>query len=164
MNKRLRQSLGCLCALIGYYLVHEGAHFLYAWSIGAFRELRFLGLGIQVDVYPDRMTDVQMGWFCLMGVAATALAGCILAALAPKIGRHPSNFFKVCMYYLTLAFLFVDPLYLSVLCGFVGGGDMNGIGYLLPQPIARSLFGAMLFFNTALFLKYILPTYQKAFS
>lgn len=31
----------------------------------------------------------------------------------------------------------LDPLYLSVLCGFFGGGDMNGIALLCPEWAAR---------------------------
>lgn len=37
------------------------------------------------------------------------------------------------LYYITIALLLLDPLYLSVLCGLFGGGDMNGIALLLPE-------------------------------
>ena len=30
MSKRIRQYAGILAALVAYYLVHEGAHLLYA--------------------------------------------------------------------------------------------------------------------------------------
>ena len=33
--------------------------------------------------------------------------------------------------------LLLDLLYLSVLCGFFGGGDMNGIALLCPEWAAR---------------------------
>lgn len=36
MNKRIRQYVGLLSAVLAYYLVHEGAHFVYAMSIGVF--------------------------------------------------------------------------------------------------------------------------------
>ena len=32
MSKRARQYIGILAAVIAYYLVHEGAHLLYALS------------------------------------------------------------------------------------------------------------------------------------
>ena len=41
---------------------------------------------------------------------------------------------------LVIAFLLLDPLYLSVLCSFFGGGDMNGIALLFPEWAARCLF------------------------
>ena len=34
MSKRTRQYIGILAALAAYYLVHEGAHFLYALLTG----------------------------------------------------------------------------------------------------------------------------------
>lgn len=37
MSKRARQYIGILAAVIAYYLVHEGAHLLYALFTGAFR-------------------------------------------------------------------------------------------------------------------------------
>ena len=46
MNKRVRQYVGLLSAVIAYYLIHEGAHFLYALSIGAFKQINFMGLGM----------------------------------------------------------------------------------------------------------------------
>lgn len=67
------------------------------------------------------------------------------------------------MYHITIAMLLLDPLYLSVLCGFFGGGDMNGIKLLLPELYARMGFGVLLILNAVLFWKLILPTYTHAF-
>ena len=71
MSKRARQYIGILAAVIAYYLVHEGAHLLYALFTGVFRQVNFMGLGVQVDVFRERMTDTQLGIFCLAGAAAT---------------------------------------------------------------------------------------------
>ncbi len=59
--------------------------------------------------------------------------------------------------------LFLDPVYLSVLCGFFGGGDMNGIKLLFPELYARIGFGVLLILNAVLFWKQILPVYTHAF-
>jgi len=149
--------------VIAYYLVHEGAHLLYALQIGVFKRVHLLGLGVQLDVYQDKMTQLQMGIFCLVGSIATAVAACILFALAGRIGKSSSRLLKACMYYITLAMLFIDPLYLSVLCGFFGGGDMNGISLLVPELAARIIYGILLVFHTVIFLKCILPEYRSAF-
>ena len=45
MNKKIRQYLGLLSAVLVYYLVHEGAHLVYALSIGVFRQINFMGGG-----------------------------------------------------------------------------------------------------------------------
>ena len=125
MNKRMRQYLGLFSAIIAYYIIHEGAHLLYALSIGAFKQINFIGLGIQIDVYRDKMTDTQLGIFCILGSVATAITAYLLIVLIPKIGKKQSKVLKACMYYITIALLILDPIYLSLLCGFVGGGDMN---------------------------------------
>ena len=33
-----------------YFAVHEGAHLLYALSIGAFRQINFMGIGMQIGM------------------------------------------------------------------------------------------------------------------
>ena len=163
MNKQLRQYIALACAAAAYYIIHEGAHLLYALACGTFRQINFMGLGIQIDVFADQMTAGQMGVFCLAGPAATLVAAYALTAAADTICRHPSAVFKACMYYVTLALLFLDPLYLSLLCGFVGGGDMNGISLLFPEAIARILFGGVAFLNALLFFRRTLPKYKTAF-
>lgn len=156
--------MGLLAAVAAYYLIHEGAHLVYALGTGAFRQINFLGLGVQVDVYAERMTDAQLGLFCLVGALATLCAGQLLAAMAKRICRAKSKLLRAVLYYTTIALLLLDSLYLSVLCGFFGGGDMNGIARLLPEWIARCLFGALLLGNGLLFWKRVLPVYRRSFA
>ena len=163
MNKRYRQYAGLLSAIMAYYLIHEGAHLITALCMGVFKNIRFMGLGVQIDVYAERMTDGQLGIFCLAGALAALAAGYVLTGLAGKIGRSRSRVFKACMYYITLALLMIDPVYLSLLCGFFGGGDMNGIKLLISEPFARLIFGAVLAVNAVVFFKRILPVYKRAF-
>lgn len=151
--KRKRQYLGILFAMAAYYVIHEGAHFLYALYLGTFQRIRFLGLGIQVAVYAERMSDLQLGIFCLAGPAATLLSGYVLAACSKKLRRMESRLGKACAYYGGIALMLADPLYLSVLYGFFGGGDMNGIRLLMPEAAARLLFGGLFAVNGWLFLK-----------
>lgn len=164
MSKQLRQYLGLLSAVLVYYFVHEGAHLIYALSIGVFRQINFMGVGVQVDVYAQQMSDRQMGIFCLVGAVATILAAYVLTLVAPQICKSSSKIFKACMYYITLIMLLLDPLYLSVLCGFFGGGDMNGIALLLPEVAARLFFGVLLLIHGLVFWKVILPKYKMTFS
>ena len=164
MSKRMRQYIGILAALVAYYLVHEGAHLLYALLTGVFRQIRLMGLGVQIDVCAERMTDTQLGIFCLVGALATFCVGYLLAALARSICHAKSKLLRAVFYYITIAFLLLDPLYLSVLCGFFGGGDMNGIALLCPEWAARCLFGALFLVNGLVFWKRVLPAYQQSFS
>ena len=164
MSKRMRQYLGILAALVSYYAVHEGAHLAYACTIGVFEKIRFLGLGIQIVTDTQCMTNTQLGVFCAVGAIATLIVAYALTLTAPAICKVESEVFKACMYYITMAMLLVDPLYLSVLCGLFGGGDMNGIALLVPEWAASAFFGALLAINGILFWKVVLPKYRSAFA
>ena len=164
MSKRMRQYLGILAALVSYYAVHEGAHLAYACAIGVFEKIRFLGLGIQIVTDTQCMTNTQLGIFCAFGAIATLIAAYGLTLATPAICKVESKVFKACMYYITMAMLLVDPLYLSVLCGFFGGGDMNGIALLVPEWAARAFSGVLLVINGILFWKVVLPKYRSAFA
>lgn len=164
MSKRTRQYLGLLCAVCIYYLIHEGAHLLYAVCTHVFKEIHFMGLGMQIDIYAERLTDAQLGIFCLVGAAASQIAAYCMILSAKQICRCPSKLFKACCYYTTIALLLLDPVYLSLLCGFFGGGDMNGIALLIPEIPARISFGALLIVNAAVFWKYVLPRYTESFA
>ena len=50
MSKRTRQYIGLISAIIAYYVIHEGAHLVYALCTGVFKQIKFMGLGIQIDV------------------------------------------------------------------------------------------------------------------
>ena len=164
MAKRIRQYVGLLSAVLAYYILHEGAHLLYALAIGAFRRIRFMGLGVQIDVYAERMNSTQLGLFCAVGAIATMAAAYALTGSATRICRVPSKMFKACMYYITMAMLLIDPLYLSALCSLFGGGDMNGIALLCPEWAVRCLSGALLIANALVFWRRILPVYRQSFS
>ena len=162
--KRARQYIGILAAAAAYYLVHEGAHLLCAVLLGVFKQIRFMGIGMQIDVYSEQMTAGQLALFCIAGVAATLFTGIVMATLAVKMSHKKSKLFRAVMYYITIALLLLDPLYLSILCGFFGGGDMNGISLFCPEWIARSVFAVLLIINGLIFWKRVLPVYKESFS
>ena len=137
---------------------------LCAVLLGAFKHIRFMGIGMQIDVYAERMTDGQMALFCVAGASATLFAGIMLATLAGKISRIKSKLLRAVMYYITIAFLLLDPLYLSILCGFFGGGDMNGIRLIFPEWAVRIAFAGLLIINGWIFWKRVLPVYKESFS
>ena len=164
MSKRTRQYIGLLSAVLAYYIIHEGAHLIYALITGAFKQINVMGMGVQIDIYAERITDIQLGIFCLVGSVVTFVTAYTLVLFTNKIGKNSSKIFKACMYYITIAMLLIDPVYLSVLCGFFGGGDMNGISLLFPEIAVRIVYGIILAINVAVFAKIVLPKYQLAFS
>lgn len=164
VSKRIRQYMGLFAAILFYYLIHEGAHFLMALIYGSFRKIRFLGLGVQVDVYAENMTDFQMGMFCLAGAVAAITAGWVLVLLCRRICAAKAKVFKTLMWYTSICLLLLDPLYLSILYPFFGGGDMNGIRLILPETPTRVVFAALGILGGITIWKYLLPAYTKAFS
>lgn len=163
MNKRIRQYIGIVAAIAAYYIVHEGAHLLTALAYGAFKQVKIMGLGMQIDVFADRMTDAQLGIFCLAGAISTFVFGWLLIILVKKICNAKSKVFKAVMWYVSLAMLLLDPIYLSVLCGFFGGGDMNGIRLIFPETTARIAFAVIGILHGIVIWKYLLPEYTKGF-
>ena len=149
--------------IIFYFLIHEGAHLIYALLTGTFKNINFMGLGIQIDIFRENMSNTQLGIFCLLGSIATLMSAYVLILFIDKICKINSRVFKACMYYITIAMLLIDPLYLSVLCGFFGGGDMNGIKLIIPEIFARVIYGILLVINGVVFLKIVLPKYKLAF-
>ena len=133
MSKRARQYIGILFAILAYYIVHEGAHLIVALVLHAFKKINFMGIGIQIDIYRDRLTDMQLGIFCIAGVTATVIM------------------------------LVLDPIYLCLLSGAFGGGDVNGILYLMPQAWVWIIFAFILLFNIWILIKKVNPAYTSAF-
>jgi len=163
VNKKARQYIGLLGAIVAYYIIHEGAHLICALSMGVFKQINFMRLGVQIDVNNTTMTNVQMGIFCFVGVIATLIVGYTLVVFCNKICKAKSSLLKAVMYYITIILLLLDPLYLSILCGFFGGGDMNGIQLLISEIYARIGFTVLLIINSVVFWKVVLPQYTKSF-
>lgn len=163
MSRRIRQYIGIFSAVIAYYIIHEGAHLVAALHYGVFKGINFMGLGMQIDAYTDRMTDFQLGIFCIVGAVTTLLTGWLLVMLCKQICSVKSKVFKTIMWYVSLSILLIDPLYLSILCGFFGGGDMNGIKLLFPETAVRIVFAIIGIIHGIVIWKYLLPEYTKAF-
>lgn len=163
MSKRARQYIGILFAIMAYYIVHEGAHLIVALALHVFKKINFMGIGIQIDIYRDRLTDTQLGIFCIAGVTATLITAYALVCIKNKICGIKNELVKAIFYYVTVTMLVLDPIYLCLLSGVFGGGDLNGILYLLPQAWVRIIFGFILLFNIWILLKKVNPTYTAAF-
>lgn len=163
MERKIRQYVGLIVAVIIYYVVHEGAHMLVALFYGVFKQINFMGLGIQVDVYHTQMTDTQMGIFCLAGALSTLVFGWLLVGLCNWLCSLESKVLRTIAWYTSIIMLLLDPIYLSILCGFFGGGDMNGIALLFPEIGVRIVAAIIGVLHLIVLIKYLLPRYTKSF-
>ena len=169
--KRIRQYIGSVVAIAIYYVIHEGAHLICALSMGVFKKINFMQLGIQIDIFRENMSDSQLGWFCIVGAVATFVAAWVMVLLSKHLcmrfgseSKRHSPMLLTCCWYTSIVLLLLDPLYLSILYRFVGGGDMNGIKLLMPETVAAILFGTIFLAHAVVLCKVLLPRYKKAFN
>lgn len=166
-QKNIRKMLGLLTAIVIYYVVHEGAHVAAALLLGKqVYGIRIVAWGLGVQVLADTASgsDMQLVMINIAGVVATLIAGYIMVWSRNRILRSPSKTLRSIAYYTTLVLLCLDPLYLSVLYRFVGGGDMNGILRSgIPELAAVIFFLILLGFNLFVFARVIYPSYKRRF-
>lgn len=165
IKNNLRNWFALICAILLYYIIHEGSHVIVALLYGVFEEVKILGLGVQVVANVEVLTDFQIGIFCIVGNISTLLVGYLLVLFNKIITKSKNKVFKAICYYTTLAFLLIDPLYLMIIYKFFGGGDMNGILLFgIPEIIVQFIFGIIAVINILLIIKKIYPVYKNSFS
>lgn len=165
MSANLRKWTGVFLTVVCYYLVHEGAHLITALCMGTFERVKLVFPGVQVAADIDAMSELQVAAFSIAGGLATFIVGYMLIFLTGRILQLKSKVAKAAFYYITLGMLLCDPIYLSVLCGFFGGGDMNGIVLFgVPELAARIVFGVIGVVNLRMFVKSVYPLYKADFS
>lgn len=169
MKERLstnsRKWLGLICAIFLYYIIHEGSHAIIAMLYGVFEKIRILGLGVQVVVNTELLTDFQTAIFCIVGSISTLLVAYLLVLLTNKIVSNKNKFLKAICFYTTITFLLLDPLYLAIIYKFFGGGDMNGIVLFgVPEIVIQLIYGMIAVVNVFIIVKRIYPAYKKGFS
>lgn len=167
MVTNVRKWSSLIAAVVLYYVVHEGAHLIFALLFGTFRRIRFAywGMGIQIVADTEIMSDMQIFVFGIAGIAATLIAGYVFVWKRNRILGSANNVVRAIAYYSTLIFLCLDPFYLSILYRFVGGGDMNSIVLIgIPEIAATIFFIILLGVNLFIFIKMIYPAYKKRFT
>lgn len=164
MSSNSRKWSGLVAAVLCYYIVHEGSHLLVAYILGVFQKIRFMTLGIQIVIDASGMSDLQLAVFNVAGSVATLCAAYVLVLLKDRILHSGSKLLKAVCYYTTLGLLLIDPIYLSVLCGFFGGGDMNGIILFgVPEGAVRVSYALIGIINAVVLVKYVYPSYKRNF-
>lgn len=164
MSSNLRKWLGVIITTICYYVVHEGSHLLVALILGVFQKVRFMALGVQVVINTSGMSNLQLAVFNIAGSVGTFFTAYVLVLLRGHILLFHSKLLKAACYYTTLGLLLIDSIYLSILCGFFGGGDMNGIILFgIPEIVVRLMYALLGIINTFVLIKYVYPVYKQNF-
>ena len=162
--KNLRKWISLFIAIGLYYVVHEGSHAIVAIMYGVFNRIQILGLGVQVVVITELLTNYQLAFFCVIGSVSTLIVGYILVFFTKRIANSNSKYYKAILFYSTFCLLLIDPLYLSIVYRFVGGGDMNGILlYGISEFMVQLVAIIILVTNVCIFLKSVYPLYKISF-
>lgn len=163
----IRKWISLIISIVLYYVIHEGAHLCTALIMGTFQRIRIVqfGLGVQIVADTAAMSNLQIFIFCIVGVIATLIVGYALVWKRKSILKSKNKLIRVIAYYATLVFLMLDPIYLSVLHNFVGGGDMNGITQIgIPVIPASIVFFAIAALNLFIIVKYVYKDYKQSFA
>jgi len=166
VKRNLKLWLGVLCAAIVYMVIHEGVHIIQAIITNNFDYLRIVGIwGIEVMI-KEVPTGIQLALFSGLSSVVTVICGYILYFLMPKIFKMKGGLVKIIIYYCTLVLMALDPIYLSVLHFFVGGGDMNGItkGLNVSSLVVSLVYGCVAILSIFLIIKKVYPGYKRNFS
>lgn len=166
LERNLTLWFGIVVAVLVYYTVHEGTHFIQAVISNNFNSIRLVGfLGIEI-VTNEVPTGIELALFSGLSAVVTSFLGYIMVLYTPKILMLKRKIIKVSFYYITIILLILDPVYLSVLHRFVGGGDMNGItiGLGLSSLPISILFGILAVVNLYIIIKKVHPVYKEDFN
>lgn len=165
LEKSLKQWLAIFISIISYYIVHEGTHLLFALFYNVFERIRIVGIwGVQIVTTAGALNGIKLALFSGVSSIVTILIGYILA-FNLNIFKIKNKNILIILYYITLCFLVLDPLYISILAGYFGGGDLNGVttGLSISSLPFRILFGLILIINIMLFKNKVAPNYSKIF-
>lgn len=103
---------------------------------------------------------IHLGGTPGMSNLVTLLMGYVLLELGKRVARLRSVFLKVGIYYLTMLFLTLDAINLSI-GPFIYGGGANGIaaGLDINRYVIQVLFFLVLLANRELLAQRLLPIY-----
>ena len=164
MERNIRKWTSLLIAILCYYLIHEGSHLIFALMYGAFEKIKIIFPGIQIVCNTDKMSNYQIAMFCLSGSFFSMTSGHILMLLGKSVKKIDNKYILAISYYTTLVLLMSDPVYLSVLSSFVGGGDLNGIVLFgISEINVKIIYGIIGCINLLLIVKIVYPCYKKYF-
>lgn len=170
MNNKLRRNfklwIGIIIAIIVYYVIHEGTHLIQAILTNNFDSIRLVGfVGIEIMI-KEVPTGLSLALFSGLSSIITVVCGYTLVIVMDKILVLNIKIVKVALYYITIILLSLDPVYMSILHRYVGGGDMNGIvqGLSISSLPVSIIFGLLAIINIYIIIKKVHPAYKNNFT
>jgi len=168
MSSNARKWLAVLVTIVGFYVVHEGAHLMLALVFHVYQGIHLYAfgmLGVQVLIDATALSARQLAVFGVAGSVASLLVAYLLVFMRKPLLTLQSKPAKAIGYYLTVGFLMLDPVNQAVISAFVGGGDVNGIMLFgIPAAAVRLVFSGVGAVNLVICAKVIYPAYKQSFA
>ncbi len=158
----MRKLIAITLAVIIFAILHEGLHALAASFYGEYEafHLRPYGLEVTVKTPVEERQGFQWAIFSGLPNAGTILLGYLLLAERHFLASLHITFLRNLGYWLTLIFLLIDPLNLSII-PLIFGGDVNGIavGLGVPVLLIQAFALLLLLVNRELVVQALLPAF-----
>lgn len=158
----MRKYAALILALAVFAFFHEGVHALVAAVYGEYRTFVIHPYGLEVVFQTPVAARAGIEWGFISGLSniITVCLGYLLFFFRDKIAGSASAFFRAAGCYLTVFFLLIDPLNLSV-GPFLYGGDIGGItaGFGFNQYFVQAVFFSIFLLNRELMAARLLPAY-----
>jgi len=163
----MKNWLYFLVVVFFYLTVHESTHALVSSIKSELNSFVIHWYGPEV-IYNTPVNDrlPEFKWALIAGLSGivTISIGYVLFFLKTYIYNLKNLDLKRVLYYATIVFLVIDPLYYSVLTTFIGGkGDIAGISVGLRIPIwtIQVFFGIIFLINRELAAAFIFKSGVK---
>ena len=160
--KVLRKYLLLLLALAVFAAVHESVHILTAAAFGEFNGFHLKPYGFEVEFRTPVSERTGVEWGLISGSSnlATIAIDYVMYSQRRMISLQNSTLY-ILGYWLTLCFLILDPLNLSV-GPFIYGGDVYGVsvGFSVNQYIIQAAFLGLFLLNRELLVQRLIPLYK----
>ncbi|NPV75197.1 MAG: hypothetical protein HPY59_02360 [Anaerolineae bacterium] len=159
----MKKSLSFLFALAIFAIYHEAMHAIIAMLFGEYDSFHVRPFGLEITFKTPVAERSGFQWALISGTSnlATLMAGYGLLMASERASRLHQMFLKVTFYYLTLLFLLLDALNLSI-GPFLYGGDANGIavGLGVNRYLIQAFFFLTLLANRELVAQKLLPAFH----
>ncbi len=156
IRRRLYFFIPALLTALLQHTVHESTHYLAALLLGEpVTEFRFLTNGLLTSqvIYATPVAERVGAHWLIIAWSPAVLTTIIGYALYASRHRWLTDitWLNAGFWFATVYFLVVDPLYLSILAPFVGGGDVAAVAAVgWPRWPIHLLAGLLLVINLRL--------------
>jgi magnesium-transporting ATPase (P-type) len=158
----MRNLITFLLALLIFSIIHEGAHILTAMALDEYKafDIKFYGLEVSFKTPEEERNGFT--WALISGTSniITIALGYCLFAIRHRFVISRSLFFASLGYWLSILFLTIDPLNLSI-GALLYGGDATGIaiGLNLNRWLIQGVFLIIFLVNREIVAQRLIPDF-----